>query len=52
METGTYRGSVSLLVHAKNAQGKDIWSGIIAGDAQRFGRSYKAENYYEVPPTC
>jgi hypothetical protein len=48
METGTYRGSVSLLVHAKNAQGKEIWSGIIAGDAQRFGRSYKAENYYEV----
>jgi hypothetical protein len=48
METGTYRGSVSLLVHAKNAQGRELWSGIIAGDAQRFGRSYKAENYYEV----
>jgi hypothetical protein len=47
-EDSTYRGSVSLLVHAKNAQGKEIWTGIVAGDARRFGRSYKAENYYEV----
>jgi hypothetical protein len=47
-ETSTYRGSVSLLVHAKNAQGKEIWTGIVSGDAERFGRSYKAQNYYEV----
>ncbi len=47
-ETGTYRGTVSLLVHAKNAQGKEIWTGIVAGGAERFGRSYKAENYNEV----
>jgi hypothetical protein len=47
-ETGTYHGSVSLLVHAKDAHGKEVWSGIIGGGAERFGRSYKAENYYEV----
>jgi hypothetical protein len=48
LETGTYHGSVSLLVHAKDAHGKEIWTGVVAGGAERFGRSYKAENYYEV----
>ncbi len=25
-----------------------LWSGTASGDATRFGRSYKLENYYEV----
>jgi hypothetical protein len=28
--------------------GKTLWKGLVSGDATRFGRSYKAENYYEV----
>ena len=36
------------MLHARNAQGKEIWSGNVEGEADRFGRSYKAQNYYEV----
>jgi len=47
-ETNLYHGDLSLLVHVKNSQGKEIWSGIIPGGAEHFGRSYKADNYYET----
>jgi hypothetical protein len=47
-ETNLYHGDLSLLVRLKNAQGKEIWSGVIVGGSERFGRSYKAENYYET----
>ena len=47
-ETNTYQGNVSLLVHLKNAAGQEIWSGVVLGSAEHFGRSYKAENYDET----
>ena len=47
-EVNMYRGEVSLVLHLKNSAGKELWSGAITGDAERFGRSYKAENYFEV----
>jgi hypothetical protein len=47
-ETNLYHGDLSLLVHVKNSKGKEIWSGIIPGGAEHFGRSYKADNYYET----
>ena len=47
-EVNMYRGELSLVLHLKNSAGKEIWSGAITGDAERFGRSYKAENYLEV----
>jgi hypothetical protein len=47
-ETNLYHGDLSLLVRLKNAQGKEIWSGVIFGGAEHFGRSYKADNYYET----
>jgi hypothetical protein len=28
--------------------GTTLWSGLASGDATRFGRSYKLDNYYEV----
>ena len=28
--------------------GKTLWNGLASGEATRFGRSYQAENYYEV----
>ncbi len=47
-ETDTYNGEISLLIHLKDKNGKELWTGIVGGDATRFGRSYKAENYFEV----
>jgi hypothetical protein len=47
-ETSTYHAELSLVLHLKDAQGKEVWSGAAAGAADRFGRSYKAENYYET----
>jgi hypothetical protein len=47
-EVNVYRGETSLVLHLKNSTGKEIWSGVITGDAERFGRSYRADNYYEV----
>jgi hypothetical protein len=47
-ETGTYHSDLSLVLHLKDAHGKEVWSGAAAGGAERFGRSYKAENYYET----
>jgi hypothetical protein len=47
-ETGTYKGDMALLVHLKNSAGKEIWTGVVLGSAEHFGRSYKAENYYET----
>jgi hypothetical protein len=47
-ETGTYHSELSLVLHLKDAHGKEVWSGAAAGGTERFGRSYKAENYYET----
>ncbi|MGA2778464.1 MAG: hypothetical protein ABSF94_12985 [Steroidobacteraceae bacterium] len=47
-EMSTYKGEVSMIIHVKNSAGKEVWTGAVGGDAERFGRSYKAENYYEV----
>lgn len=47
-ETHTYNGEISLLIHVKNSAGKELWSGIVNGDASRWGRSYSAANYYET----
>jgi hypothetical protein len=47
-EINTYGGEMSVLIHVKNSAGKELWTGAAAGDSQRWGRSYKAENYYEA----
>jgi len=47
-ETGTYQSELSIVLHLKDAHGKEVWSGAAAGSTERFGRSYKAENYYET----
>jgi hypothetical protein len=47
-ETNLYHGDLSVLVRLKNAQGMEIWNGVILGGAEHFGRSYKADNYYET----
>ena len=47
-EDNTYNGEISLMIHVKDKAGKELWAGVINGDATRWGRSYKAENYFEV----
>src|SRR5262245_28183488 len=47
-ETNTYEGDVGLKIDIVDRKGKVVWSGLTGGTATRFGRSYKAENYYEV----
>lgn len=47
-EESTYKSDVAVLITAQDGSGKTLWKGLAGGDATRFGRSYKAENYYEV----
>ena len=47
-EEATYKSTVEIHITIIDQEGKTLWNGIASGDAKRFGRSYKAENYYEV----
>jgi hypothetical protein len=47
-ETETYKGDLRLRLTLTNPAGKVLWTGTTGGAASRFGRSYKAENYYET----
>ena len=47
-ETDTYLGDVTLKVTVKDKSGKTLWTGVSSGASKRFGRSYKADNYYET----
>ena len=47
-EGNTYKSEVTLQLKVSDPQGKTLWKGLASGEATRFGRSYKAENYYEV----
>jgi hypothetical protein len=47
-ETATYKSEVAVHVTVVDQSGKTLWSGMASGDATRFGRSYKLENYDEV----
>ena len=48
LETSSYQGEVNLSITVKGKKGAILWSGAAGGAATRFGRSYKAENYYEA----
>jgi hypothetical protein len=47
-ETNTYEGQIALHVTVSSPSGKVLWQGTTSGTNSRFGRSYKAENYYET----
>lgn len=47
-ETSTYQSNAVIHLTVSGSDGKTLWTGIVQGDATRFGRSYKIENYYEV----
>ena len=47
-ETSTYKSEVAVHVTVVGRGGETLWSGLASGDASRFGRSYRLENYNEV----
>lgn len=47
-ETSTYKSEVAVHLTVVGPDGETLWQGTASGEATRFGRSYKAENYYEV----
>jgi hypothetical protein len=47
-EGNTYKSELAVQLLVSDPQGKTLWKGLASGEATRFGRSYKAENYYEV----
>jgi hypothetical protein len=47
-EGDTYKSEVAIHLSVIDQTGKTLWNGLASGEATRFGRSYKAENYYEV----
>jgi hypothetical protein len=47
VEKDTYKGQLNLIVEIR-AHGKLVWKGSALGEATRWGRSYKLENYFEA----
>jgi hypothetical protein len=47
-ETNTYRSEVAVHITVVGRSGNTLWNGVATGDATRFGRSYKLENYEET----
>lgn len=47
-ESNRYRSNVRIQIALADPSGKALWNGVTGGAATRFGRSYRAENYYEV----
>lgn len=48
MESDVYRGVVAMSLTVKSAKGRELWTGLVTGEAKRWGRSYKEENYMET----
>ena len=47
-ETTTYKSEVVVHLRVVDRSGQTLWNGEASGEATRFGRSYKLENYEEV----
>ena len=47
-ETSTYNSQVEVRLTLVDRDGNTIWKGLASGEATRFGRSYRIENYYEL----
>lgn len=47
-EKDQYVGNITVFVTVSTPQGRVLWQGIAGGGATNFGRSYKADNYYET----
>ncbi len=47
-ESNVYRGVVAMNLTVADASGKKLWTGLAMGEAKRWGRSFKEENYMEA----
>jgi hypothetical protein len=47
-EKDVYQGTIVLNLAVADAKGKQLWTDLATGDAKRWGRSYKDENYMET----
>jgi len=47
-EESVYKADIGLKIRVRSKTGDMIWAGMISVSDQNWGRSYKAENYYEV----
>jgi hypothetical protein len=47
-EASVYKGESEIAVHIKDAQGQSLWNGVVKSTQERWGISYKADNYFEV----
>jgi uncharacterized protein (DUF2147 family) len=47
IESNAYKGEVRLIITVKRHD-KTEWTGVVSGTSSRWGRSYRAENYYET----
>jgi hypothetical protein len=47
-ESHIYQGDVRLRLSLESPAGEVLWTGTVRGASVRFGRSYKAQNYYET----
>ena len=47
-EENTYHSDVALQFTVEDAGGAVLWKGVAEGTSNRFGGSFKAENYYEA----
>lgn len=43
-----YVGNITIYTTVTDTAGKVLWQGVAGGGATNFGRSYKADNYYET----
>lgn len=47
-EINTYESDVGVRIEVATPEGETLWVGMVSGATSRFGRSYKAANYYET----
>lgn len=47
-ETSSYHASVRVRARLSDAGGKELWSGIVGGVGENWGRSLKVDNYNET----
>jgi hypothetical protein len=47
-EAEVYRAVVAVNLTVANVSGSRLWTGLVTGEAKRWGRSYKEENYMEA----
>jgi hypothetical protein len=47
-EESVYKADIGLKIRVKSKKGDVLWEGVVAVTANRWGKSYTADNYYEA----